>query len=209
MKRRCGDREIAYDDAGVGAPGAPVVLLHPFPFDRRYWTATAAALAPPYRVITVDARGYGEAPASGPFAIADLADDLAALLDALGVSAATVVGLSMGGYAALAFAQRHPARLAALVLADTRAAADSPETRRAPAPTSIAACRGCSRPTRRRRCSRARAHWPRRAASGSSPGWRRCVTVPTAPPSWRRSAVRPWSSVARAIRWCRSTRCVA
>src|SRR5262249_2303437 len=61
----------------------------------------------------------------------DLADDLAALLDALGVAAATVVGLSMGGYTALALAQRHPARLVALVLADTRAVADSPETRRA------------------------------------------------------------------------------
>jgi len=131
MKRRCGDREIAYDDTGAGAPGAPVVLLHPFPFDRRYWAATAAALAPAHRVITVDARGNGEAPAPGPFAIADLADDLAALLDALGVPAATVVGLSMGGYTALAFAQRHAAHLAALVLADTRAAADSPETRRA------------------------------------------------------------------------------
>jgi pimeloyl-ACP methyl ester carboxylesterase len=131
MKRRCGDREIAYDDAGAGGPAAPVVLLHPFPFDRRYWAATAAALAPAYRVLSVDARGFGEAPASGPFAIADLADDLAALLDALGIAAATLVGLSMGGYAALAFARRHPARLAALVLADTRAAADSPETRRA------------------------------------------------------------------------------
>ena len=131
MKRRCGDREIAYDDAGAGGPAAPVVLLHPFPFDRRYWAATAAALAPAYRVITLDARGFGEAAASGPFEIADLADDLAALLDALGVAAVTVVGLSMGGYTALAFAQRHPARLAALVLSDTRAAADSPETRRA------------------------------------------------------------------------------
>jgi len=131
MKRRCGDREIAYDDAGAGGPAAPVVLLHPFPFDRRYWGATAAALAPAYRVITLDARGFGEAAASGPFEIADLADDLAALLDALGVAAVTVVGLSMGGYTALAFAQRHPARLAALVLSDTRAAADSPETRRA------------------------------------------------------------------------------
>ena len=73
--------------SGPGSPGAPVVLLHPFPFDRRYWAATAAALAPGHRVITVDARGFGEAPASGPFAIADLADDVAALLDALGVEA--------------------------------------------------------------------------------------------------------------------------
>jgi pimeloyl-ACP methyl ester carboxylesterase len=130
MKRRCGDREIAYDDVGAKAPGAPVVLLHPFPFDRRYWAATVAALAPARRVISVDARGFGESPATGAFAIADLADDLAALLDALGVATATLVGLSMGGYTALAFAQRHATRLAALVLADTRAAADTPDARR-------------------------------------------------------------------------------
>jgi pimeloyl-ACP methyl ester carboxylesterase len=195
MKRRCGDREIAYDDAGAGGPAAPVVLLHPFPFDRRYWAATAAALAPAYRVLSVDARGFGEAPASGPFAIADLADDLAALLDALGIAAATLVGLSMGGYAALAFARRHPARLAALVLADTRAAARrrAPSSRAAaPAPTWTAACPGWWHPTRRRRCWRACARWPRRAASGSSPAWRRCATAPTARPSWRRSAARRW-----------------
>jgi pimeloyl-ACP methyl ester carboxylesterase len=131
MKRRCADREIAYDDVGAGAPGVPIVLLHPFPFDRRFWAATVATLAPARRVITVDARGFGEAPATGPFTIADLADDLAVLLDALEVPAATVVGLSMGGYVALAFAQRHAAKLAALVLADTRASADSAETRRA------------------------------------------------------------------------------
>ena len=130
MKRRCGDREIAYDDVEARAPGAPVVLLHPFPFDRRYWAATVASLGPARRVIAVDARGFGESPTAGAFAIADLADELAALLDALGVAAATVVGLSMGGYTALAFAKRHAARLAALVLADTRAAADTPEARR-------------------------------------------------------------------------------
>jgi pimeloyl-ACP methyl ester carboxylesterase len=131
MKRRFGDREIGYDDVGTGVHGAPVVLLHPFPFDRRYWAPTVEALAPARRVIAVDARGFGESPPAGAFAIADLADDLAAVLDALGVATATVVGLSMGGYTALAFAHRHAARLAALVLADTRAAADSPETRRA------------------------------------------------------------------------------
>jgi len=60
----------------------------------------------------------------------DLADDLAALFDELALATATVVGLSMGGYAALALAARHPDRLAAPVLADTRAAADGPDARR-------------------------------------------------------------------------------
>lgn len=124
------DAEIGYDDVGAGAAGPPVVLLHPFPFDRRYWAETAAALAPRHRVISVDAPGFGESTA-GPFTIADAADALSALLAGLGVGPVTVVGLSMGGYIALALAHRHPPRLAALVLADTRAAADTPETRRA------------------------------------------------------------------------------
>ena len=129
MKRRAGAREISYDDTGAGAP---LVLLHPFPFDRRYWASAAAVLAAAgQRVLTVDAPGFGEPSAAGPFTIADWADDVAALLGELGVASAALVGLSMGGYAALAFAARHPARLAALVLADTRAAADSAEVRRA------------------------------------------------------------------------------
>jgi 3-oxoadipate enol-lactonase len=129
MKRRAGEREITFDDGGAGAP---VVLLHPFPFNRRYWAPVAAELSSPNRrVITVDAPGFGESGAAAAFTIADWADDVAALLDALGLATAAVVGLSMGGYAALAMAGRHGARLAALVLADTRAAADSAEVRRA------------------------------------------------------------------------------
>jgi pimeloyl-ACP methyl ester carboxylesterase len=106
-----------------------VVLLHPFPFDRRLWDGLAGALAAQHRVIAVDARGFGESPLPGPYAIADLADDVAGLLTELGLERATVLGMSMGGYAALAFAARHPGRLGALILADTRAAADSPEAR--------------------------------------------------------------------------------
>jgi len=59
----------------------------------------------------------------------NLADDLAALLDGLKLPAATVGGMSMGGYVALAFARRHRDRLKSLILADTKAAADTPEAR--------------------------------------------------------------------------------
>ena len=117
---------IGYDDRGTGPA---LVLLHPFPLTRTTWAGLADALAARRRVIAVDARGFGETPSTGPFAIADIADDVAALLDRLGVARATVLGMSMGGYAALAFAARHRERLSALVLADTRAAADSAETR--------------------------------------------------------------------------------
>jgi pimeloyl-ACP methyl ester carboxylesterase len=117
---------IGYDDRGTGPA---LVLLHPFPLTRTTWAGLADALAAHRRVIAVDARGFGDAPLAGPYAIADIADDLAALLDRLAISRATVLGMSMGGYAALAFAARHRERLSALVLADTRAAADSAEVR--------------------------------------------------------------------------------
>src|SRR5262245_6795087 len=133
-----GVTSAGYDDRGSGPA---TVLLHPFPFARSVWAGIDDALAAHRRVITVDARGFGASAPAGPFAIADLADDLAALLDRLGVARATVLGMSMGGYAALAFAARHRERLSALVLADTRAAADSAEARagRAAALATIAA----------------------------------------------------------------------
>jgi pimeloyl-ACP methyl ester carboxylesterase len=123
-----GSRPVGYDDRGSGAA---VVLLHPFPLARDTWDGFGSALAARRRVIALDAPGFGETPLAGPWSIADLADDLAALLTALGVARATVLGISLGGYAALAFADRHRDRLAGLVLADTRAAADSAETRAA------------------------------------------------------------------------------
>ena len=132
MRRLVRDREIGYDDRGRGET---VVLLHAFPFARDLWSVVAAALGQRFRVLSVDARGFGESGlravggSSAPYAIMDLADDLAALLDALDVRRAALVGMSMGGYTALAFAARHAPRLAALVLTDTRAAADTPEVR--------------------------------------------------------------------------------
>jgi len=116
-----GTRSVGYELYGAGSP---VVLLHPFPFDRRIWSGLGGTLAERHRVIAVDGRGFGETPLGGRYAIADQADDLAALLDHLDVPRAAVLGMSMGGYAALAFAVHHPARLAALVLCDTRATAD-------------------------------------------------------------------------------------
>lgn len=127
MRIRAGERDAAYDDVGAGPP---LILLHAFPFDRRMWSVNAPALAGRFRVITPDLRGFGEAPAGGPYSIADLADDVAALMDALGLSRASIGGLSMGGYVALAFAARHGARLEGLILADTKAGPDSPEARR-------------------------------------------------------------------------------
>lgn len=114
--------DLRFDQQGQGQP---VVLLPPFPFDRRIWSVTVPTIvAAGYRAIAVDYPGFGESPPE-EFSIADLADATAALLDKLGLERAILMGMSMGGYVALAFAQRFPARLRALILADTRAAGDS------------------------------------------------------------------------------------
>ncbi len=117
-------RAIGYE---VRGDGPAVLLLHPFPFDRAYWRGTIDALAAAgYRALAMDFRGYGDSALGEPgYGVDDLADDAVALLDHLGIAMAAVVGCSMGGYVALALADRHAARLSALVLADTRAAADS------------------------------------------------------------------------------------
>lgn len=107
--------------------GPVLVLLHPFPFDRRAFDALIPLLVGEWRLLTVEARGFGQSPARGAFSIADLADDAASVLDTLGIARASVLGNSMGGYAALAFAVRHAARLERLFLVDTRANADGAE----------------------------------------------------------------------------------
>ena len=121
--------EIAYDDLGEGPA---VVLLHGFPFDRSMWREQTEALAEGYRVITPDLRGMGETGGSvaGPSTMDEMAHDVAALMDYLGIERAVVGGLSMGGYVTLAFYRRHRLRARALVLADTRPGADTDEARK-------------------------------------------------------------------------------
>ncbi len=119
---------IEFDDAGTGLP---VVLLHGFPLDRTMWKPQLEELQDQCRVITPDFRGFGGTSAAlANLSVDRFADDIAQLLDALKITRPVVVGgLSMGGYVALAFARRHPHRLCGLILADTRAEADTPEAR--------------------------------------------------------------------------------
>ncbi|HEX7020235.1 MAG TPA: alpha/beta fold hydrolase [Gemmatimonadaceae bacterium] len=119
-----GDAEIAYDDIGTGLP---VVFLHAFPLNRTMWAPQVSALAADYRCIAVDVRGLGESSASPPYTIDRYADDVIAVLDALQIQRAVFVGLSMGGYVAFSLWRRHAGRVRALVLANTRAAGDTPE----------------------------------------------------------------------------------
>lgn len=118
--------KVFFEDLGPRG-GAPVILIHGHPFNRSMWAPQTAALtAAGYRVITPDLRGYGQSPVvPGKTLLADFADDLAALLDSLGVEQTVVGGVSMGGQIALEMRLRHPGLVRALVLSDTCA---PPET---------------------------------------------------------------------------------
>ena len=119
------DIQLAYTDTGLGLP---VVLLHGYPFNRTLWNEQVSALSNGYRVITPDLRGLGESESRpGAATMNRMAQDVAALLDRLEISRAVIGGLSMGGYVALAFYKQFPSRVRALILADTRAQADTEE----------------------------------------------------------------------------------
>jgi 3-oxoadipate enol-lactonase len=123
--KRVNDINLAYTDLGAGPP---VVLIHGYPFNRSLWTEQAELLRSRYRVVAPDLRGFGESDSSeGTSTMSRMADDVASLMDALEIERAVIGGLSMGGYVALAFARMFPARVRALVLADTRAQADTEE----------------------------------------------------------------------------------
>lgn len=133
MRRRIdiNGRQIAYYDVGTGVP---VLLIHAFPLNADMWAPQLAAVPPGVRVVAPDLRGFGESdlaapPERLPRSVDAHARDLEALLDRLGIDRAVVGGLSMGGYVTFAFYRRAPARVRAVVLADTRAVADTDEGR--------------------------------------------------------------------------------
>ena len=110
----------------VGPAGAPVVVFaHSIGATMAMWDAQVAALSGRYRCLRYDTRGHGGSEVvATPATADDLADDLAGLLDALGIARAHVVGLSLGGMTGQAFALRHPQRLDRLALVATSAQMD-------------------------------------------------------------------------------------
>ncbi len=120
---------LAFNDQGTGPP---LVFLHAFPLNRSMWAGQETALSTQFRVITIDLRGHGESDAPlWHYSLEQAADDVRGLLDHRSIRQAILVGLSMGGYIALAFYRKHAERVKGLILADTRAQADTEDGKRA------------------------------------------------------------------------------
>lgn len=118
--------ELHFESRGEGRP---LLLIHGFPFNHRMWESQIPDFARAAHVLAPDLPGFGESPPrDAPYSVQRYAADCLAILDALDILEPVVVcGLSLGGYIALAFARHFPERLAGLILAATRAGADSPE----------------------------------------------------------------------------------
>lgn len=112
-----GSTRVSYLDAGEGMP---LVLVHGSVTTSELFRETIRCFARDYRVIAVDLRGYGASAKPGDgYTMQGFADDLAAFFDALDLSPAVLLGVSMGGFVAQLFALDHPGKLRALVLAST------------------------------------------------------------------------------------------
>jgi pimeloyl-ACP methyl ester carboxylesterase len=123
------DLQLAYERHGQGTP---LVLLHGYPLDHHLWDNVVPLLVDTFDVIVPDLRGFGESTIgdSSP-TMEDYASDIAGLLDYLGIQKTAIVGHSMGGYVALAFAKRYPDRLTGFGLVSSQVLADPPDRKEA------------------------------------------------------------------------------
>jgi 3-oxoadipate enol-lactonase len=119
-------QRIRFDD--TGGDGPPVVLSHGFLMDREMFGDQVEALAPEFRLITWDERGFGETEYDGePFTFWDSARDCLGLLDHLGIDQAVLGGMSQGGFLSMRAALLAPERVRALILIDTQSGVEDPE----------------------------------------------------------------------------------
>lgn len=126
---RSSDAQLVYEVTGSGPD---VVLLHPFPLHHHFWDGVLDQLASRYRVFLPDLRAHGDSEAGdGPVAMRKLADDLDRLCREFEVTRAIFAGVSIGGYALFEFWRRNTERVRALVLANTRAGAETADGRAA------------------------------------------------------------------------------
>ncbi len=116
---------VSYTDSGGDGPA--VVLSHGYLMDSSMFDPQVAALAPEFRVITWDERGFGGTRATGPFSYWDSAKDVLGLLDHLGIERAVLGGMSQGGFLSLRAALTAPWAVRALILIDSQAGLENPE----------------------------------------------------------------------------------
>jgi pimeloyl-ACP methyl ester carboxylesterase len=126
MRVELQDTNLFVEDLGSGVP---LLLIHGFPLNQEIWRPQIEALSANARVIALDLRGHGQSPPTeSPYSMDLLADDCAGVLEVLNVDQPVVIcGHSMGGYISFAFYRRHPEKVGGLILAATRAGADSEE----------------------------------------------------------------------------------
>ena len=127
MQVRSGDVDIHFEVTGEGPD---VVLLHPFPSNRRFWKPLISPLDSHYRLIMPDLRGLGEsASAEQVVTMQAHSEDLLRVCDELKIGKAVFVGCSIGGYILFEAWRRFRERFRALVLCDTKAEADDEQAR--------------------------------------------------------------------------------
>jgi pimeloyl-ACP methyl ester carboxylesterase len=119
-------RTLSYGDVPARSP---LLLVHGWPLDRSIWDAQLGAFGSERRIVAPDLAGFGDSRGKSHTSVEAHADDLAQLVERLGLDGFVLAGLSMGGYIALAYARRYPERLAGLVLADSRAEPDDEAAR--------------------------------------------------------------------------------
>jgi pimeloyl-ACP methyl ester carboxylesterase len=112
--------ELYVDDAGSGS-GVPMLFVHSYAGSSAHWGAQLAHLRPRRRAVAMELRGHGHSdkPPDGDYSVPSLADDIAAVADALELKRMVLVGHSIGGSAAAAYVDKHPRRVAGLVLVGT------------------------------------------------------------------------------------------
>jgi pimeloyl-ACP methyl ester carboxylesterase len=114
----------------VSGKGPVIVLLHGFLESGEVWKNFTRRLSESCRVVTIDLPGHGLSESFGPVhSMDDMAEAVRLIIRSLDVTACVMVGHSMGGYVALAYAEKYPRSLRGLVLFHSQAAADSAETR--------------------------------------------------------------------------------
>ena len=122
MRLQLKSSSLEYLDVGRGRT---VLLIHAFPLNHAMWEPQLSALSAEFRLLVPDIRGFGGSQPPSPWTMETIADDLNEFLEKMNVPDCAFVGVSVGGYIGLSFWAKYPKRIGKLVLANTRARADT------------------------------------------------------------------------------------